>query len=62
MPMSTDTETCGDRRTDIAPDDGVPVGLVAPGAATHPTDESLGLERGISERSKPRVYRRISTG
>jgi hypothetical protein len=59
--MINDTETCSGRRTDIAPDDDVPVRVVASGAATHPTDESLGLERGISERSKPRVYRRTST-
>jgi len=59
--MINDTETCSGRRTDNAPDDGVPVRVVASGAETHPTDESLGLERGISERSKPRVYRWTAT-
>jgi hypothetical protein len=59
--MSTDTETCSGRRTEIAPEDGIPVGFVAPGAATHPTDESLGLEQAFFERSEPRVYQRAST-
>jgi hypothetical protein len=59
--MSTDTETCSGRRTEIAPEDGIPVSFVAPGAATHPTDESLGLEQAFFERSEPRVYQRAST-
>ena len=52
--MGTGTDTCSDRRTDIAPDDGVSVGSIAPGAATHPTDtdEPLGLEREIFQRSE----------
>jgi len=47
--MSTDTETCSGRRTDIAPDDGVQVGSVAPGAAAHPTNEPLAFSGKIVE-------------